>query len=144
MLGTRSHPDRCGERHLDLSEVECGRDPGGRSRIRLPQQIPWAVAMEMLLTGSSIDARRAYEIGLINRIVPADRLLDEAFALAETICANGPLTMRTAKEIAVRALDDEPNFVLEKAMSTRVFLPEDAEEGPRAFAERRKPDYRGR
>ena len=127
-----------------LSEVKWAVIPVGGSHIRLPQQIPWAVAMEMLLTGSNIDARRACEIGLVNRIVPAERLLEEAFAVAETICANGPLAVRTAKEIAVRALNNEPNFVLEKAIGARVFSSDDAKEGPRAFAEKRKPDYRGR
>lgn len=80
-----------------LSEVKWAVIPVGGSHIRLPQQIPWAVAMEMLMTGSSIDAKRAYEIGLVNRMVPADRVLDEAFALAEKICENGPLAVRTAR-----------------------------------------------
>ncbi len=127
-----------------LSEVRWAVIPVGGSHIRLPQQIPWAVAMEMLLTGASIDARRAYEVGLINRIVPAERLLEEAFALAGVICDNGPLAVRTAKEIAVRALNNEPNFVLEKAIGARVFASADAREGPRAFAEKRKPAYKGR
>lgn len=127
-----------------LSEVKWAVIPVGGSHIRLPQQIPWAVAMEMLMTGSSIDARRAYEIGLVNRIVPADRLLEEALALAQTICDNGPLAVRTAKEIAVRALNNEPAFVLEKTMAARVFGSADAQEGPRAFAEKRKPEYSGR
>ena len=127
-----------------LSEVRWAVIPVGGSHIRLPQQVPWAVAMEMLLTGASIDARRACEVGLINRVVPAERLLDEAFALAEKICANGPLAVRTAKEIAVRALNNEPNFVLEKAIGARVFSSADAKEGPKAFAEKRKPDYKGR
>lgn len=127
-----------------LSEVRWAVIPVGGSHIRLPQQIPWAVAMEMLLTGASIDARRAYEVGLINRIVPAERLLDEALILAGKICDNGPLAVRTAKEIAVRALNNEPNFVLEKAIGARVFSSEDAREGPKAFAEKRKPVYTGR
>jgi enoyl-CoA hydratase len=127
-----------------LSEVKWAVIPVGGSHIRLPQQVPWAVAMEMLITGSSIDARRAYEVGLVNRIVPAERLLEEAFELAGMICENGPLAVRTAKEIAVRALNNEPNFVLEKAIGARVFSSEDAKEGPRAFAEKRKPSYRGR
>ncbi|MDY0066767.1 MAG: enoyl-CoA hydratase-related protein [Steroidobacteraceae bacterium] len=127
-----------------LSEVRWAVIPVGGSHIRLPQQIPWAVAMEMLLVGASIDAKRAYEVGLINRVVPAERLLEEAFAIAEKICENGPLAVRTAKEIAVRALNNEPNFVLEKAIGARVFASEDAREGPRAFAEKRKPNYKGR
>ena len=127
-----------------LSEVRWAVIPVGGSHIRLPQQIPWAVAMELLLTGGSIDARRAYEVGLVNRIVPKERLLDEALAMAEKICLNGPLAVRTAKEIAVRALNNELNFVLEKAIGARVFSSEDAREGPKAFAEKRKPNYKGR
>ncbi|QDX81208.1 enoyl-CoA hydratase [Denitratisoma sp. DHT3] len=127
-----------------LGEVRWGVVPAGGTHIRLPQQIPWAVAMELLLTGNNIDAKRAYDIGLINKIVPADKLLDEALAWAEKICQNGPLAVRTAKEIAVRALNNEPKFVLEKTMSARVFQSEDAKEGPRAFAEKRKPNYTGR
>lgn len=127
-----------------LSEVKWAVIPVGGSHIRLPQQVPWAVAMEMLLTGASIDARRACEVGLVNRVVPADRLMDEALKLAEQICENGPLAVRTAKEIAVRALNNEPNFVLEKAIGARVFRSEDVKEGPLAFAEKRKPVYRGR
>ncbi len=127
-----------------LAEVRWGVIPAGGSHIRLPQQIPWAVAMELLLTGGTIDARRACEVGLVNRVVPAARLMDEALAMAEKICQNGPLAVRTAKEIAVRALNNEPGFVLEKALAARVFQSEDAREGPRAFAEKRKPDYQGR
>jgi enoyl-CoA hydratase len=127
-----------------LGEVRWGVVPAGGTHIRLPQQIPWAVAMELLLTGNNIDAKRAYDIGLINKIVPADKLLEEALAWAEKICQNGPLAVRTAKEIAVRALNNEPKFVLEKTMSARVFQSEDAKEGPRAFAEKRKPNYTGR
>ena len=91
-----------------------------------------------------VDARRAFEVGLINKVVPAAELMNEALAMAEKICQNGPLAVRTAKEIAVRALNNEPAFVLEKTMSARVFASADAREGPRAFAEKRKPVYTGR
>ncbi len=127
-----------------LGEVRWGIIPTGGSHIRLPRQIPWAVAMEMLLTGQPLSAQRAYDIGLVNRVVPAAKLMEEAMALAQTICKNGPLAVRTAKEIAVRALNLEPGFVLEKALGQRVIDSEDAKEGPAAFAEKRPPKFSGR
>jgi enoyl-CoA hydratase len=127
-----------------LTEVCWGIIPAGGSHVRLPQQIPWAIAMEMLVTGERISAQRAYEIGLINRVVPSDQVMTTALELAERICANGPLAVRTAKEIAVRALKQETAFVLEKAIGARVFSSEDAKEGPRAFTEKRKPVFHGR
>ena len=127
-----------------LGEVRWGIIPTGGSHIRLPQQIPWAVAMELLLMGRPITAKRAYEIGLVNEVVPAAELMPTALKWAETICKNGPLAVRTAKEIAVRALNLVPGFVLEKALGARVFSSEDAKEGPRAFAEKRPPKYTGR
>ncbi len=126
-----------------LGEVRWGIIPTGGTHIRLPRQIPWAVAMEMLLTGKTITAQRAYDIGLVNEVVPADQLMASAMKWAETICKNGPLAVRTAKEIAVRALQLEPGFVLEKALGARVLGSEDAKEGPRAFAEKRKPQFKG-
>ncbi len=127
-----------------LGEVRWGLVPAGGSHIRLPRQIPWAVAMEMLLTAKPIDAKRAYEVGLLNQVVPRERLMPAAIELAETICKNGPLAVRTAKEIAVRSWGYEAGFVLEKALAARVFASEDAKEGPRAFAERRPPRFTGR
>mgnify|MGYP001357799021 CR=1 FL=1 len=127
-----------------LGEVRWGLIPTGGSHVRLPRQIPWAVAMELLLTGRPISAQRAYEVGLVNKVVAADRLMEEALALAETICKNGPLAVRTAKEIAVRSLGLESSFVLEKALGARVMSSEDAREGPLAFAEKRPPKFRGR
>jgi enoyl-CoA hydratase len=127
-----------------LGEVRWGIIPTGGSHIRLPRQIPWAVAMEMLLTGKPIDAKRAYDIGLVNQVVPAEQLMSSALEWAETICKNGPLAVRTAKEIAVRALGLESGFVLEKALGARVMSSEDAKEGPRAFAEKRPPKFTGK
>jgi enoyl-CoA hydratase len=80
----------------------------------------------------------------VNKVVPIDKLMDEAIALAETICRNGPLAVRTAKEIAVRSLRLESSFVLEKALALKVLASEDAKEGPRAFAEKRPPRFTGR
>jgi enoyl-CoA hydratase len=127
-----------------LGEVRWGLVPAGGSHIRFPRQIPWALAMELLLTGDPIDARRAYEIGLVNRVVPPDELMPTALKLASRICQNGPLAVRTSKQIAVRALGLEAGFVLEKALAAKVFASEDAVEGPRAFAEKRKPRFTGR
>lgn len=129
---------------FSLGEVRWGLVPLGGSHVRLPRQVPWAVAMELLLTGERIDARRAHEVGLVNRVVPADQVLPAAFELAERIGRNGPLAVRTAKEIAVRALTLERGFVLEKALGARVLSSEDAKEGPLAFAEKRPPRFRGR
>ena len=127
-----------------LGEVRWGLVPLGGTHIRLPRQIPWAMSMQLLLTGKPISAQRAYEVGLINEVVPADELMPTAMKWAEGLCKNGPLAMRTAKEIAVRALDLEPGFVLEKALGARVLASEDAVEGPKAFSEKRKPDFTGR
>ncbi len=127
-----------------LGEVRWGLVPAGGSHIRFPRQIPWALAMELLLTGDPIDARRAYEIGLVNRVVPADELMPTALKLAARICKNGPLAVRTSKQIAVRSLGLEAGFVLEKALAAKVFASEDAKEGPRAFGEKRKPRFTGR
>lgn len=127
-----------------LGEVRFGLVPAGGTHVRLPRQIPWAVAMELLLTGENLDAKRAYDIGLINKIVPAEDLMDEALKLAEKICKNSPLAVRTAKEIAVRQANLEPGFVLEKALAARVFGSHDADEGPKAFMERREPNFTGK
>jgi len=127
-----------------LGEVRFGLVPTGGTHVRLPRQIPWAVAMELLLTGENIDARRACEIGLVNRVVPAGQLMDEALRVAEKICMNSPLAVRTAKEIVVRQASLESGFVLEKAIGARVFGSHDAIEGPRAFMEKRKPEFKGR
>jgi len=127
-----------------LGEVRWGIIPTGGSHIRLPRQIPWAVAMEMLLTGKPISAERAYDIGLVNEVVAFEDLMPSAMRWAEAICANGPLAVRTAKEIAVRSQNLEPGFVLEKALGQRVFDSEDAKEGPRAFAEKRPAKFTGK
>ena len=128
---------------FSLGEVRWGIIPLGGSHIRLPGQIPWAVAMELLLTGQPITARRAYEVGLVNRIVPPDQLMPAAMEYAEAICKNGPLAVRTAKEIAVRALGLEQGFVLERALGARVLASTDAREGPLAFLEKRPPKFTG-
>jgi enoyl-CoA hydratase len=127
-----------------LGEVKWGLIPLGGTHIRLPKQIPWAIAMQLLLTGKNIDAQRAYEVGILNEVVPADQLMPTALKLAERMCRNGPLAMKTAKEIAVRSLELETGFVMEKALGARVLRSDDAKEGPLAFAEKRPAKFTGR
>jgi enoyl-CoA hydratase len=127
-----------------LGEVRWGLIPLGGTHIRLPQQIPWSICMQLLLTGKNIDAKRAYEVGLINEVVPADQLMSTALEWAEKMCKNGPLAMKTAKEIAVRSLELESGFVMEKALGQRVLASDDAKEGPRAFAEKRPAQFTGK
>jgi len=127
-----------------LGEVKWGLVPLGGTHVRLPRQIPWAMAMQLLLTGKSVDAQRAYEVGLVNAVVPADELQKTALDWAQKMCRNGPLAMQTAKEIAVRSLELEGGFVLEKALGQKVLSSEDAKEGPRAFAEKRPAEFKGR
>lgn len=126
-----------------LAEVRVGVVPAGGSHVRLPRQIPWAIAMQMLLTGEPIDARRAYEVGLVNEVVPAAEVLARARKVAASIGQCGPVAVRTAKEIAVRAMALEPAFALEHALAERVFRTEDAREGPLAFTEKRTPNFTG-
>jgi enoyl-CoA hydratase len=128
-----------------LGEVRWGMIPAGGSHVRLSRHLPWAVAMEVLLLGRPISAERAYQVGLVNRLVPTvGEVLPAAMELAERICQNGPLAVRTAKEIAVRCCGEEAGLVLENALFERVRGSEDAREGPRSYMEKRKPRFVGR
>ncbi|MEU7810900.1 enoyl-CoA hydratase-related protein [Pseudonocardia sp. NPDC049154] len=127
-----------------LPEVRWGLVPGGGSHVRLPQQVPWAFAMQLLLGGDHVGAERAREAGLINEVLPRADVLPRAHAIAAGIAHNAPLAVRAAKEIAVRALANEPRFALEYALNARVVASEDAREGPRAFMEKRTPKFVGR
>ena len=124
-----------------LPEVRWGLIPGGGSHVRLPQQVPWAVAMQLLLTGDHIDAREAHRVGLINEVVPAEQVHSRALEIADLIARNSPGAVRTAKEIAVRARGNDAKFALEYALNERVLRAPDATEGPRAFVEKRTPRY---
>ena len=128
---------------IGLPEVRWGLIPAAGSMVRLPRQVPWALAMELLLVGDPISAQRAYEMGLVNAVVESEGVFDRALAVAQQICANGPLAVRAAKEIAVRSWQLEGAFALEYAIGARVFETDDAREGPRAFMEKRSPEFRG-
>ena len=108
--------------------------------------IPQRVMMELLLTGDPITARRAYEIGFVNQVVPAAELMPAALAMAEKIAGNAPLTVRAARELVYLSTEMGRSAALRAGhhVFERVYRSEDAQEGPRAFKEKRKPQWRGR
>jgi enoyl-CoA hydratase len=131
---------------LGVPEVKRGLVPAGGGALLLPRRIPLAVAMELLLTGESITAGRAAELGLVNRVVPDGTALDGALALAEIIAANGPLAVAVTKQIA-RAQADwtaGEGWQRQEELYRPVFDSADAREGAAAFAEKRAPAWRGR
>jgi enoyl-CoA hydratase len=129
-----------------LQEVKWAIIPAAGSLARLPRQIPYCKAMEILLTGNRIDAAEAWRIGLVNYVVPPQDVMPRALELAETIAANGPLAVRAIKQ-AVRRCSGRPldeAFKIENECARPVMQSEDAKEGPRAFMQKRKPAYHGR
>jgi enoyl-CoA hydratase/carnithine racemase len=127
-----------------ITEARWGR--GAPWAAPLPWLIPPRVAMEMLLTAEPMPAQRAYEIGLVNRVVPAAELHDAAEEMATTIAANAPLSVRAGKAMVYAAA--ETGWTAALAEGDRLFKPaylsEDAQEGPRAFREKRLPRWQGR
>jgi enoyl-CoA hydratase/carnithine racemase len=112
----------------------------------LPRIVGTTNAMYMLLTGQFIDATEAMRIGLVNEVVPPSRLMPRAREIADTICANGPMAVRMTKELVLRSRDlTIPDGVrLYQALNRLVELSDDLEEGTRAFAEKRKPEFKNR
>jgi len=129
-----------------LQEVKWALLPAGGSLPRLPRQMPFCEAMEILLTGDLIASEKAWRLGLINYVLPAAQVMAKAEEIATTIAANGPLAVRKIKEAVLRCsgrpLDE--GFKIENEIAREVFASEDAREGPRAFMEKRKPTYTGR
>jgi enoyl-CoA hydratase/carnithine racemase len=129
-----------------LEEVALGLYPTGNATVLLPRQIGWVHAHELLLTARPIDARRAEAIGLVNRIVPPDELLPAAFACADAIAANAPLAVRETRR-GVRELLAMPlgeAYVRQEELGRPLRRTEDAAEATRAFAEKRRPAWKGR
>jgi enoyl-CoA hydratase/carnithine racemase len=129
-----------------VPEVTRGIIPAAGGTQRLPRSLPRGIALELLLTGARFDAQWALRYGLVNYVVPAVEVLPKARELAATICENGPLAVRAAKESALRGVDLslEDGLKQEIEYSRRVLSSEDAREGPLAFAQKRKPEYKGR
>jgi enoyl-CoA hydratase len=128
-----------------VSEPRWGLFPLGGSAVRLPRQIPYTVACDLLLTGRHITAEEALRIGLIGHVVPDGQALDKALELASLIAANGPLAvqaiLRTIRE--TEAMHENDAFKVDAELGMAVFRSADAKEGPKAFMEKRKPEFRG-
>ena len=127
-----------------ITEVRVGR--GAPWAAPLSSMIPPRVALELLLTGDPISATRAYEVGLVNRVVEPDELIAATQELVDRIIANPPLTVRAAKAMVYRSAELGRTDALAAAeeLWEPVYLSEDAQEGPRAFAEKRPPVWTGR
>ena len=131
---------------FNLAEVKRGVIPGNGGTQRVLDQLPYPIAMEMLLTGDMMDAATAAGWGLINRVVPKEQLLESAYAVARKIAANAPLAVQAAKELAVRSreMDRVTGLRFETVINRMLSMTEDAKEGPAAFAAKRAPRFKGR
>ncbi len=128
-----------------LPEVQRALVAAAGGVLSLPQRIPMAIAMQMILTGDPIDATRAYEVGLVNAVVDDDQVLPTALALARRIATNGPLAVVTSKRLAYagREWSDVERWARQQPDAERIFASADAREGARAFAEKRAPKWTG-
>lgn len=131
---------------LGVSEARWGLFPLGGSTVRLRRQVPYAVAMDILLTGRHLSADEALRIGLVGRVVPDGQALAEAERAAQQIADNGPVAVQAIKRSvqATEGLPEAEALRIELEIGQAVFASEDSKEGPRAFAEKRKPAFKGR
>ena len=131
---------------LGIPEVKRSLVAAGGALLRLPRTLPRTIAMELALTGEPIDAERAHELGLVNRLADPGAALDEALALADQIAANGPLALRATKRILAESVDwpESEFFARQGEISGPVMSSEDAREGAQAFSEKRAPVWKGR
>jgi crotonobetainyl-CoA hydratase len=129
-----------------IPEAKRGLIAGAGGLIRMPKRLPMAIALEMAMTGDPIDADRALALGLVNKVVPAGELMNEAIALAERIAANAPLAVRYSKRVMKEAaeLPEHEGWKINTEAVGVVFSSADAQEGPIAFAEKRPPKWQGK
>jgi enoyl-CoA hydratase len=135
-----------GGARLGIPEVSVGLFAAGGGLLRLPDRLPYGVAMEMALTGDPITAEQAYEHGLVNRLAEPGHAVDDALALAQRIAMNAPLAVRASKRLVrdSRGRSEAEFWELQRPHIAPVFRSDDAKEGPRAFAEKRPAVWAGR
>ena len=128
-----------------VTEVQRGLFPMAGSAVRLRRQIPYAVAAEMLLAGEDLPAQRAYDLGLVNHVVPDGQALAKATEIAERIASNGPLAVAgiLATLRATESMSEEDAFKIEMEHGMKVMMSKDAVEGPKAFMEKRPAVFSG-
>jgi enoyl-CoA hydratase/carnithine racemase len=126
-----------------LPEVKRGLMATAGGVIHLPRAVPRAIAMEMIAAGETISAKRAYDIGMVNRVIPTEKVVEEALALAARIAENAPFSVQESVAIARVAATDTPEKAWDMAQAARQAIKShpDALEGPRAFVEKRKPNW---
>jgi enoyl-CoA hydratase len=146
MLGGIDIRVACPEAQFSVMEPKRGLFAGGGTTVRLPRQIPFPYAMEFLLCADLIPAQRAYEMGLLNAVVPRDELLDVAYEYARRITANAPLAVQATKQSVWEGLGMSVRdaYKNESQLSSMIFQTEDAKEGPKAFREKRTPNWKGK
>jgi len=129
-----------------LPEVKRAVIPFAGSMVRLPRQVAYCQAMEILLVGDAISAQDAARIGLVNHVLPATQVMAKAEALAQKIAASGPLAVQRVKQTVLQTsgADLADGYLLEDESKRMVLASQDAQEGPRAFIEKRTPIYVGR
>ena len=130
---------------LGIREVKVGLFAAGGGLQRLPSRVGFGRAMEMAITGDPILAEEAKEVGMVARVAPKGEAVDVALALAESVAENAPLAVKASKQLIWTALDtDEAGFYeVQNGLMGSVFSSNDAKEGPRAFAEKRAPEWTG-